>query len=983
MNPSLNPQASRDNNPMSRRALLRAGALTGAGIVAAQWWAPQPAAAGSAGVKSRANTLDMVVFGDSASESAHALTASRSDSMTGGLGQPGRVLNPTDPADFWGGTTTFTLKVDPKAANYVSVKFWGGDCAPALEQNWRLQVFLGGKVLGWLDQGPVDNIDLMDVSPRRPGGFYCHTLPLPLSATKGRTELEIEICAMGRIWAYGATADKFFYPMTTPSRGIYRAYTHTAPYFQPDADDDFGTPAAPAIRPNTDAAQIALVTDRVLKDQAQILYNRWAPTLDIYAFTTLAHGYYWPKSPAYRNPEALEKLCQTFDGTYLAWQDDATVMTSDQGWEGFGRIGAALALTWDDLQTCLDRNLTRGPTSLLNLGFETGDGSTLNGWAPISWANFGTFARDTTVFRSGTASMRATSSGAGKNLIVGTLSKAVTGQGSFTFSVWVKTDGSEGVARAGVAFTDSNGATVTSPAMAFASAGSKDWQQLTATFPVPAGATQYTFRLGVLNGATVYFDDLEISAPDVAGTVISRRTAYRDMLLASREYWRQHQRSYTNQAMYCSIGIYTCNRALALLSPSDAWSEFEAKSWIYQAVGLEPWAGSQDQAGNWTWPLGHDYYTVTPKGLSRELGYVADYGETSGILVRIYEAVTKGAGGAPDPKLKARMTTMAKARSWFRHPAVDPDGYKTVRIETQIGWRNEPFPGDIVYAQLLDHDSSPVSAAAVFADPDLVGYTQQMIDDGQLAPQLDTYLTTGLYTRIGLNAFLFIAEHLPAFQALPASDKRLPAGAWDTSDFVFTDEVDACIAVKRGQEVLYSSLYFRAREAVNDLARVHLLSPQSEHSATVRVTSVFDKDPAKVFTVQDWVTRDWGIADPDSGVDVTGGGLTPPGPALHQAFAGEKFYLAPIPADVPDPAQGATVLGAEKVLVGKAPFYVLEYAGYIVAMNTSEKQTFTYRSATSEHAVDLRTGKQTDLRRPLKVPPMSTLVLYDASRRES
>ena len=980
--PSSNPQVPRDSGPLTRRTLLRAGALASAGLVAAQWWSPQQAAATPAGgAGDRASTLDMVVFGDAASETAHALTTELSDIVAGQLGQPGRVLNPKDPAEWWGGTTTFTLKVDPRAANYVSVKFWGGDCAPAVEQAWRLQIFLGGKVLGWLDQGAVDNIDLMDVAPRRPGGFYCHTLPLPLSATKGRTELEIEIRAMGRIWAYGPTVDKFFYPMTTPSRGIYRAYTHTAPYFQPGADDDFGTTASPTTRPNTDADQLALVTARVLKDQSSVLYNRWAPTLDIYAFTTLAHGYYWPKSPAYRNPEALEKLCQAFDGTYLAWQDDDTVMTLDQGWEGFGRIGAALSLTWDDLQTCLDGKVTSGPTSLLNLGFETGDGDTLYGWGPLNWANFGTFARDTTVFRTGTASMRATSSG--KNLIVGTLSKAVTGQGSFTFSVWVKTDGSKDVARAGAAFTDSSGATVTSPAMIFVKAGTTDWQQLTATFAVPAGATQYTFRLGVLSGATVYFDDLEITAPDVPGTTVARHSAYRDMLLASREYWRQHQRSYTNQAMYCSIGIYTCNRALALLSPSDAWSESTAKSWLYQAVGLEPWAGSQDQAGDWTWPLGHDYYTVTPKGLSRELGYVADYGETSGILVRMYEAVTQGAGGQPDATLKARMTTMAKARSWFRHPAVDPDGYRTVRIETQIGWRNEPYPGGIVYAQLLDHDSSPVSAAAVFADPELVGYTQQMIDDGQLAPQLDTYLGTGLYTRTGLNAFLFVAEHLPAFQALPTSDKRLPAGSWDRPDFVFTDEVNACVAVKRGQEVLYSSLYFRARQAVNDMARVHLLSPQAECSATVRVTSVFDKDPHNVFTVQDWVTRDWGISDPDSGVDVPGGGLAPPGPTLHQAFAGEKFHLAPIPADVPDPAQGGTALGVEKVLVGRAPFYVLEYAGYIVAMNTSEDQTFSYRSTDSQHAVDLRTGSQTDLRRPVRVPPLSTLVLYDADRRDA
>ncbi|TDU03405.1 hypothetical protein EDD99_1828 [Streptomyces sp. 846.5] len=31
----------------------------------------------------------------------------------------------------------------------------------------------------------VDSLDQIDVGPRRPGGFYCHTLPLPLAATQG------------------------------------------------------------------------------------------------------------------------------------------------------------------------------------------------------------------------------------------------------------------------------------------------------------------------------------------------------------------------------------------------------------------------------------------------------------------------------------------------------------------------------------------------------------------------------------------------------------------------------------------------------------------------------------------------------------------------------------------------------------------------------------------------------------------------------
>lgn len=132
------------------------------------------------------------------------------------------------------------------------------------------------------------------------------------------------------------------------------------------------------------------------------------------------------------------------------------------------------------------------------------------------------------------------------------------------------------------------------------------------------------------------------------------------------------------------------------------------------------------------------------------------------------------------------------------------------------------------------------------------------------------------FTSTALNAFHFVAEDLPAFQALPASPSRLPGGSWDQPDFVFADEVNAVFAVKNGQEILYGDLYFRARQAVNDMARVHHITPQSDRSATIAVTTVFDKNPNDTFTIQDWITWDYGIDDPVSNVIVPGGGFTPP-----------------------------------------------------------------------------------------------------------
>ncbi|MFE2489432.1 hypothetical protein ACFXGR_40445 [Streptomyces mirabilis] len=255
-----------------------------------------------------------------------------------------------------------------------------------------------------------------------------------------------------------------------------------------------------------------------------------------------------------------------------------------------------------------------------------------------------------------------------------------------------------------------------------------------------------------------------------------------------------------------------------------------------------------------------------------------------------------------------------------------------------------------------------------------------MIDDGQLAPQLDLFTTTNLYSRVGLNAFNFLARDLPVLKKLTPSSARVPAGTWDTPDFVFTDETNGCLAVKRGEEVFFSSLYYRARQGVNDLARVHLLTPQSERSALVRETSVFRKSAAKTFTVQDWVCWDFAINEP-SRANPIAGGYTPAGPALHQAFAGDTQYLAPVPADVPDPALGSTTLGVETVLVGKAPFYVLSYAGYTVAMNTTTDQTFSFTPDNTKPVTDLVTGRKVTGGRPLKVGPQKTVVLFDPTEK--
>ncbi|HMD26348.1 MAG TPA: hypothetical protein VKH61_19785, partial [Streptosporangiaceae bacterium] len=160
---------------LDRRTILRY-AGTAAGVAAlgtVDWWVSGVAQAATTSGKARAGgaragtALDTVVFGDSASEAAHAIVVASSAVIAGQLGQPARVLNSlgtTLDTGYWGGSVTVTLAVDPVAANYVTVKFWGGDYdTTGGNDSWRIQIFLDGEVMGWFDQAVVDNADLMDV----------------------------------------------------------------------------------------------------------------------------------------------------------------------------------------------------------------------------------------------------------------------------------------------------------------------------------------------------------------------------------------------------------------------------------------------------------------------------------------------------------------------------------------------------------------------------------------------------------------------------------------------------------------------------------------------------------------------------------------------------------------------------------------------------------------------------------------------------
>ena len=139
--------------------LLSILACVGAAVLAAQ--TAGAAEAPAARTSPTPPPIDVLTFGDPASEQAHGLTVDHGEIIRGGLGEPARRLLPREPGNWEGGRLAFTLKIDPEQPNYVTVRLWGSDVGGN-----RLILYCEGKQIGYRHLG---DIDLLDFGSEEPG----------------------------------------------------------------------------------------------------------------------------------------------------------------------------------------------------------------------------------------------------------------------------------------------------------------------------------------------------------------------------------------------------------------------------------------------------------------------------------------------------------------------------------------------------------------------------------------------------------------------------------------------------------------------------------------------------------------------------------------------------------------------------------------------------------------------------------------------
>ena len=435
----------------------------------------------------------------------------------------------------------------------------------------------------------------------------------------------------------------------------------------------------------------------------------------------------------------------------------------------------------------------------------------------------------------------------------------------------------------------------------------------------------------------------------VGSTEMARGKAWANMLQDSVDYWRTHRRSYTNQSMIVDVNIYTANRALQLIEPGRALPEAKALRYLYESTGIEPWLGNDEPGGGSEKPYGEHYSLVSRKGISRELGYVATYGETILTFTREMAELTG------DQKLREQLRKIEGARMYFRYPSVDGDGYRCMKLVSEIDNRTAHYPlsGSAYNAPNIRESWWMEVPALLSDDPVAVGAAQQSVAEGQYFAYIEGRLKDA--DTLGMMRNVSDWEKV---KKLPPSPWRLPATPGQP-DFAFADEENAVLALKHGETSLFINFSYRAERAVNRVARVFEVNPHLTRLSTVR-PEVEVIISGETYERPDWIDGIRGLGHP------------PPGEEIHQAWAGEKMPISKRPADAKSPKYGDW-----GPFLGKAAFYSLQYGDYLIGLNTTETHSWTLHVPPGcRHAPDLISGKEMELAGDIKVPPLSTVVLY-------
>ena len=444
---------------------------------------------------------------------------------------------------------------------------------------------------------------------------------------------------------------------------------------------------------------------------------------------------------------------------------------------------------------------------------------------------------------------------------------------------------------------------------------------------------------------------------------LTRRQAWGEMIHAALVHLSQHRRWYTNQSMIIDWNLHRMNRALILVDKSRAFPERQTLRYLYESMGIEPWRGSETESGP-ALPRGESYYQITRQGLTRELGYVGMYGEVLDWGCWIYLSTCKRDADGQlvvrpdglldgDEKIRQQLIKMTDARQRFRYPSVDNDGYRAMRLERSVGWRDNELTGPVMYCARTGKEGVALMIPFCTRDKNALQSTAQALADNQIFDELDK-LNRIWNLRISY-ALMEVPDYWDYVRQACTSNNPNP----ESAAALFSDVDDGVLVLQNGDERLYMSVYWRARTCVNRLGKAHYIGKNWQQFVVLREDVEFDPSGETL------VRRNWTTAQFFNGY----GHIHYPG-KTDSIHAGEELPVARIPD-----WDKEFRLGEENGNAGRAEFYKVRFGQYLIAVNASAEKSFELdlNGEQSKSFVWFDSGKPASGK--ITVKPNSTVVL--------
>ncbi|MFO7904931.1 MAG: discoidin domain-containing protein [Pirellulaceae bacterium] len=271
-------------------------------------------------------------------------------SYTPGLGRSCRRLLPV--TDQWeGGWLRFVMKCEPRAKTYLTVKFWGSD-------KITVPLYLRDAKGRWVVSSPQamrrsgDNAAWTPIWEYAggvakgpfPGRFIYVTYPIPREMTRGRTEVTLQLQAVG---------SSFEHPMKTPCQGIYAAWTHGNPFSGFADDEPRGEPFTWG--PNRPAPEGISVEEKLMSDARQLIEKLIAGgglnTDNYRGLEALTQAYRARWSDHYKDEQIVHLVRETIDDAIRRQHEKGEGPGGIGGWHEHGHLARSFVQVADAFET--------------------------------------------------------------------------------------------------------------------------------------------------------------------------------------------------------------------------------------------------------------------------------------------------------------------------------------------------------------------------------------------------------------------------------------------------------------------------------------------------------------------------------------------------------------------------------------------------------------------------------------------------------